>query len=341
MTLGTSTIPTPYITHDEQTLNLLQVYDATKIKNFMQCPRGYFFGRIIGLQNDEPNVHLEFGKAWAMAMYYMRLHKQKDFISYPAIPTQVEALRAFRASWEEAYPPEDLILNMNNVKNLTSGLEAIQQYAQQYSSDKFEVIAPEVLFAAAVDTEHVLYGRMDGVIRDEFGYWVHEDKTAQFIDWNRAPLKMDVWPQMWDYNFQIGAYSYALYMKYGPEAMGTIINALLMYSNRNEFMRIHSARNLDQLIDWQNEARVWISTMDLNLEMLAERKPSDRTLGTCYPRNGEYCGHYGCSFDGLCTIPNPLQHVKRWIEEYPPVGYKIEHWNPLREKGIEALEEPL
>ena len=337
-TLGNTRIPIIYfdLPKDGGTISHLETYDSSNIKNLMQCGRGYLLRNIIGLREDEPNVHLEFGKAWAHASYQMRLHMdQTGYASYPAIPTQLHAIKAFTDSWNTVYLEEDAFgiePNTNEIKNLITGLDAIQKYATHYYKEDFEVLEAEKLFGTLIDDKNIIWGHKDGVIQDDFGIWGTEDKTAQFIDWRRAPLKKDVWQRMWDTNFQIGCYSFDGYQKYGPDFQGMIINGLHLYKGRFEFIRIHSPRSYDQLVYWQDQARHWVSMINLNLEILSSRSPSDQTLGPCFPPNGEYCSHYGCSFEGLCTLANPLQHVERWTNGNPPVGYEIRHWNPIAEK---------
>ena len=45
----------------------------------------------------------------------------------------------------------------------------------------------------------------------------------------------------------------------------------------------------------------------------------------CFPMNTESCTKYfGCAYHDFCQAwPNPLQHC-----EEPPLGFKIEHWDP-------------
>jgi len=350
-TLGNTRIPIIQfdLPKDGGTISHLKTYDSSSIKNFMQCGRGYLFRNIIGLREDEPNVHLEFGKAWAHASYQMRLHMdQTGFASYPAIPTQLHAIAAFQESWNATYLEEDtfgITLNEDEIKNLITGLAAIQQYAQKYLKEDFKVLEAEKLFGTLIDDKNIIWGHKDGIIEDEFGIWGVEDKTAQFIDWRRAPLKMDVWPRMWDTNFQVGCYAFDGYQKYGPDFQGMIINGLHLRKKsakdmeeepsipvKFEFVRIHSPRSYDQLVYWQDQARHWVSMIDLNLDILSDKSSSSQTLGACFPPNGEYCSHYGCQFEGLCTLANPLQHIERWTNGNPPAGFEICHWNPIAEK---------
>jgi len=350
-TLGNTRIPIIQfnLPKDGGTISHLETYDSSNIKNLMQCGRGYLLRNIIGLREDEPNVHLEFGKAWAHSSYQMRKHMETGYVSYPPIPTQLHAIKAFKDSWNATYLEEDAFgiePNADEIKNLITGLDAIQKYATHYYKEDFEVLEAEKFFGTLIDNETIVWGHKDGVIRDEFGIWGVEDKTAQFIDWGRAPLKKGVWQRMWDTNFQIGCYAFDGYQKHGPDFQGMIINGLHLYQKskkereenpfanpiRFEFIRIHSPRSYDQLVYWQDQARHWVTQIEMNLEILSDKSSSDQTLGPCFPPNGEYCSHYGCSFEGLCTLANPLQHVERWTDGNPPVGYEIRHWNPLEEK---------
>ena len=50
------------------------IIDSTKLNAFLECPRSYFYEYILGWRSEAPNLHLEFGKAWHLAMEHLILH---------------------------------------------------------------------------------------------------------------------------------------------------------------------------------------------------------------------------------------------------------------------------
>ena len=54
------------------------VLDSTKIKAYLECPRKFFYEYVVGWRSIEPNIHLEFGKAWHLAMEHLLVKGYED-----------------------------------------------------------------------------------------------------------------------------------------------------------------------------------------------------------------------------------------------------------------------
>ena len=306
------------------------IRDASKLQTYMTCPRKYFFEYILGWRSAYPNVHLEFGTAWHLAMEVL-LEKGHG------LEAQKEAAKAFESHYRQHF---DYTWDESNApKNLFNAVRAIPLYCRKWSEDNYEVLHIEVAGSVAVSEDRVVHFKTDTICRGEEGVFSLEHKTGSSFS--------DSWQAGWKQKMQVGVYSHVLYSLFEPnEVWGVKINGFFPrnaprtkkdgtpYAGARdiEFHRVPVRRNLDHMNGWLWEVNHWCDLIDKDEEALAEASADDPVM-EAFPKNTENCTKYGlCPFHNVCTSwNNPLQH-----SEEVPEGFKTEYWDP---RGLDYVRE--
>lgn len=304
-------LPVPY----HETFDVL---DSSKIQCFMDCPRKFFFRYVLGWEKDSPNVHLIFGGAWHEAM--------EHFLNNGLGEVEVlEAYMRFKTYWEENYPNEWLDPD-HNVKNLEGARKAISEYAQNYRPrEEFKTLYTEVSGTVPVDQDTLLFVKLDSINE-------YEDGVIKSMEHKHTGRKTGAWLTKWPSKIQIGSYTHFLNVLFPGKADGIVINGAVIRKSSNEFIRIPTRLQRQQMQAWLWEVKHWIAQIKWNFVELAKCSPDDEVM-TAFPRNSESCQKFGCDHIHLCNLMcNPLRDIE------PPLGFKTEWWDPReREKKAKAV----
>jgi len=301
------------------------IHDSSKLSAAGICWRKYFYEYILGWRFDTPNLHLEFGTAWHLAMEHLLANIDQGFTNKLISEAYDRFLSHYRLFFDE------LDDESNAPKNPAGVLTALVEYTQRYSNDpsQMKVLFTEVSGAVPIDETHSLHFKLDAVIETELrGIFCLEHKTT---GQDNASLRHGH-----HLGFQVGTYSHVLYSIYpASEVFGVIINAMIFRKGKktkagivrgNEAVRIPICMSMDQLQIWDWHIRQRLRMLDWNFEQLSQCSPSEDLL-CAFPMNEQSCCKYGvCPFHAFCTSPawaNPLQQCQQ-----PPPGFRIEHWNP-------------
>ena len=313
-------------------LEIWKVQDATKIQEYMSCPRHYLFRYVLGWEPEEPNIHLVFGSAWHEAMEILLLEGYT-----PAAITS--ATDAFMKCFREEFPPEsDLIFAPKTPENALRGLI---QYCQQYREDDFEVLHTEVAGSVMISETRQLHFKTDAIIQDEGQIFSLEHKTGRYYN--------SKWADGWRQKMQVGVYTHVLYCLYDPkDVFGIRINGFFPrnapkmkkdgtpYANQNdsEFHRVPIRKTVSSMNDWLTMTHSYLDNLEDDFGDLLDPGVEDDELLTCFRKNTEACTNYsGCPFLDYCVLwPNPLKH-----RDAPPLGFRERHWDP-RSKQETAKE---
>lgn len=317
----------------------LEILDSSKVKAFMDCPRGFFFRHVLGWGQAEPRIHLVFGSAWHDAMEYL-LHNGYDSESI------YYAYEKFMKVWNTAYTEH--VPEPNSGKNPSNALKALVEYAERWRQEDqdIKVLVTETAGAIPISEDRMFYIKLDSALYkpsgSNKGIWSREHKTTG--------RDTTVWADGWMTDIQVGVYGHGLHFiapVYGfssDDVRGIEINGAILRKgnkngeNGNKFVRIPIEASGRQNLQWLWELNHWIDLIEWNMAELAESKPSDAVMYS-FPRNGVSCGKFGCRFKGLCSAwPNPLQHCHT-----PPPGYVIDFWDPRRiveESANELIVDP-
>ena len=320
MNISSLTLPLPY--HPS-----MDILDSTKIQNYQDCPRQFFYEYILGWRNGRPNNHLHFGKAVHLAMEHIILHGYR-------VDAVVEALDIFNSEYRMAFP--EATDSIFTPKIPGRFFDMLLLYLRTYADDlsRYEVYKTEFGGTVHLSPSHLLAFKMDTILRDrESGLYCsleHKTKGGNYIP--------DSYYQEHAMGIQCGTYTHVLNTLFPPvEVSGIIINCMCFKKTKSpDFLLqrfpIHLSNS--QMYTWLENTKRWMDLIHAEFLSLSNSSDSDPIM-TCFPLNGRSCTNWGrtCYYIDLCqNWLNPLQHLHQI-----PVDMMVEHWNPLEEPLRETL----
>lgn len=301
---------------------LWDIYDSTKIQEYMDCPRQFFYKRILGWTRETPFANdLQFGKAWHKAMEI--LYKG----GYGDENVQRAYEEGFLPTYREIFPPDsDVLFDPKTPDNALLALSAYCVYpANVRDFDLFDIIKTEIAGMVLIDEQTKIVYKIDLLARrkDNGKYLGFEHKTKK-NSFSRT------WTDQWIESVQVKNYNHALNMLMGvDQSDGIVVNGAAFLKTKNDYARIDVRTPPDMMCEHLWNMRETIDSMKMDLESLSQCKDSDRIM-MCFPKRPPSCTkYYGCEMASFCAAwPNPLQRCLT-----PPPGYKVDHWDPLAEEN--------
>lgn len=315
------------------------IQDSSKIKDAMSCWRSYFFKYVLGWRLDRPNIHLIFGSAWHEALAFMHLEGFEG-------PQVREAYNKHFLPYYRQYidADEDEIYLPKTPERAYLALAAYalrrQKDAREYSvmyHDGKPMI--EIGGKINLNNERQISFRMDTIMKGPRGIISREHKTGSST-WN--------WDMQWHLSIQVGTYSHVLYCMYPEkEVAGVVIDGTFFKKTKPnpkldakdplrhfDFMKVSIYKSPANMNSWLNNTLHWLDLVEWNFDLLSQCSDSDAVMHA-FHMNTENCTKYfGCDFAPFCQAwANPLRHIER-----PPIGYKVEFWNPLAEEPAVNLD---
>lgn len=295
-----------------------KIQDATKIQCYMDCPRKYFYEYVLGWQNEAPNIHLEFGSAWHLAMEHLLLNGYDDVAILGAYEKFVSYYRQFFSElMEDQYHP----------KTPAMALKALLGYALEYKHDRHKTLYTEIAGTIALSERHTLTFKMDSILETADGIKSREHKTGSQLS---RP-----WTDQWALKMQTGVYNHVLCCLFGPENVwGVEINGTIFSKREVKFQRVPARRTIAGMESWYYNAISWLDDIARDFDALNSCSENDSVLHA-FKQNTESCTKYfGCAFHDYCMAwSNPLQHVDQL-----PIGFVQRYWNPKEEEAKHTFE---
>lgn len=292
---------------------IMQTVDSTKINCFLDCPRQYFFSYVLGWRSDRPNNHLVFGSAWHEAMEHLLLNGYSEL-------SVVMAYDKFEKLYRESFPMDTDELFKPKTPN--NALKALLAYCDHYRHDEFKTLHTEIGGSIAIDDERSIVFRMDSICQNPDGSLFSLEHKTKGSAFNRQ------WNDQWALAFQVGTYSHVLNcLAVDRPVKGVVINGVAFAAKETKFQRVPVYRSPGHMQNWLFHARHYCNQLEAEVDALID---SCENLGhdvlTAFPQNPGSCTKYfGCQFyDYCCAWTNPLQHAEK-----PPLGFVVDHWNPL------------
>ncbi len=316
------------------------IQDATKVKSYLNCPRGYFYEYVLGWRQKGIAIHLHFGKAWHEGMEIMLLEGYRAGLE----PAMKKFAEDFRKEVSEADDP------LFAPKNMIHGIYGLNAYAERWVNDGASFKLEEMDGAKLSEIAGTGYTpngwpfafKMDGVIQHL------RDRRVSALE-HKTGGSTWRWAEQWALDPQVFIYHYALFMMYlknKERVKGVLVNGVIFKRQakrdvgkppvfkEDQFIRVPCCYSFVQVVAYMLEVEEIIKRISDDFERLAGCSAEDPTM-TCFPRNGKSCGNYGgCKYKDFClAVVNPLGMDL-------PTGFMEEHWNPLDEhEGVANVVE--
>ncbi len=296
------------------------ILDPTKISDYQCCPRRYFFLRILGWIPEEPSIHLVHGGSWHKSMRFLLQNKPWDKL------VVLKAYQEYESEYRKSFPNPQHDAE-NHPKQPGSVLKALPLYCNEFvENDKEEIVLhTEIGGTVLIASGSTIHFKMDSILQDSRGFLSREHKTGTRLD--------DKWKMKWKLSTQIGTYLHVLHCLYpAGEIAGIEINGSFWHKNDTTFFRLLERRRLEAMEAWRTDTMNWISSIATDTYNF--QREEDNEVLTSFRRNPEFCTQYfGCMYHPWCsTWANPLHFA-----DEPPLGFKVEHWDPRREELDERI----
>ena len=298
------------------------IKDSSKLSDWLDCPRMYFWKHLLGWKPDVPAQDLQFGTAFHKAREWQLIHGYEDIQgSYNAF---IESYREkFDLETDAIYTPKDP----------TAALSAIIKFAKERQDDLIlnEVVEldgvkmVEIAGKVPININRVLYYRMDSIMRNR--------ESGKIFSWDHKTTKRfsRFWREAFHLGIQNGTYTHCLYCMFpieevlGIEFCGTAFSYLKRNQEyRIEFERVPAFKTPEQMNNWLWQVNQMIDEIEHEMECLDDCSEND-TVMTAFPMRTNSCTkYYGCAYHDFClSWINPLQYIHEI-----PLGFIQKFWNP-------------
>jgi hypothetical protein len=289
-------------------------HHATKIQDYLTCPRYYFYRTILGWKREATHNHLAFGSAW---------HEMQEALLQHGYNTEalVIGMERFLATYRQHFTEEtdELFTPKTPANALTAAAHYIQEYMAKDASQ--EVLHTEACGAILVSPSRVIRFKMDSILQDDRGIFSREHKTG-----SRGGRQ---WVDQWVLSMQVGTYTHALYSLYpADEVWGVEISGTIFQKPKIDFIRVPCRASLPMLNAWLADVNRWIGRIEEDIDRLLGTDRGEHDVMTAFPRNPTACtDYYGCEYHPFCmSWPNPLTQI-----DVLPIGFFQEYWDPEAE----------
>jgi len=322
------------------------ILDATKISDYMTCPRMYFFSYILGWRPIIPNNHLVFGSSVHTGLEVIcrtrlldpipilvtknnphRIEEEpyhtSPLFQKSGYPEHIDEAAYFLFLQEYRETFKEYTDGQMGQKTPAAAQRMFSKYVQEYNQDSFDTIHTEVAFKVPLSNMAILHGRIDAIIKDNEGYyWVMEHKTGSKLSRQ--------WKDQWSLSVQVNSYIHVLHCMYPEsEVRGAIVNGIIL-TKEPQFIRIRIRKSPRAMQSWMDNLKGWVSNIEADTNRTLDGKMS-------FKMNTTNCTKYfGCPFHPYCLIwDNPLDHV-----DEVPGDMEVSHWDPRRhtEKAKEIVD---
>ena len=312
---------------------LWYIVDSTKAKDYLECPRKFWWRHILGWEPEGSNLNLVFGEAFHKVM-------EQLLLTGYTVDSVEAGMAEFNKVYRAVYPEETD--SDRAPKNAVFAELAAIEYIKNYASDqnRFSVLHTEVSGSVAVipasDDRRLtkIYFKMDSILRDSA-----LDAIVSFEHKTTGQSHTTRYGNQWPLSFQIGTYTHVMRSFYPPEEVwGIIVNSISLMKTKNHFQRYPVRKTTPQMEVWLNIADgvLWNIEQDL-VNYQEELESPDLTMHT-FPLNPTSCDKwYGCPYLDFCVAwENPIERVLSFTE--PPEGFKVSFWDPRAIETREKME---
>ena len=257
-----------------------RIYDSSCLKDYITCPKKYFYNSVVGLRPKKEPEPLVFGRAFhdALMMWYQNKEVEECITAFDILPKV-----------------------MNDPKRTKErGISLIKGYTKKWGRDNtmYKTISLEDTFILDMGNGRMYCGRFDRIVRNTMTssgeVYVQDHKTSKTLG---AYFYNSFRPCM-----QMNGYAYACFTMFG-NCGGIILNGISMADNPKErFGRSVSPRTPREIEEFPTVFNQW--TQRLEADTLLQEFPK------CYSE----CNRWGkCAFWDLCVHGEDQRSIEMYF----------------------------
>lgn len=310
-------------------------WDSTSLGYLKTCPRLYQYIMIDGWGEKDTKVHLRFGQEFHSALQDYDIYRttEPERTHDDAVANTVLELLIRTKD----YAP-DPMTRAGKYKSRHNLIQLVIDYLDKYVDDPAQTFilqdgtpAVELSFRFELDWEpnhvareqnidggmmyrpqpYMLSGHLDRVVTFQDQLFVMDRKTSMTT---LGPYYFNGFEP----NNQMSLYTLASQVVIASPIKGVIIDAAqILLEKPNYFARGFTYRTPDQLQEWTNDLKLWLTLAEHYATM------------SYWPQNDTACGMYGgCKFREICS-KSPQVRERFLASEFVKLPEE-DRWNPLK-----------
>lgn len=308
------------------------IVDSSKLKDYLDCPRKYFFRHIWGWEIDRPNIHLIFGEAYHKLMERLLI----DGYTPAAIDLGMDEFnQVYRQHFAQNSDPD------RAPKNPAYAELAAINYITKYKYDllKYEVLHTEVSGSVPVcwgEDRKIcrLHFKMDSILRNK--------ETGEIFSLEHKTTSRGLGP--WYLNefllgIQVGTYTHVMRTFYPEQPIyGVVINAVSLLKTKMNFERFPIRKTPQMLQSWLDVVDDALFRIEADLAGYVDEAEEPGLTMQSFLQNPQSCDRwYGCPYLDFCYAwDNPLSHWQ--LGDQAPNDFIINYWDPRQQVARERIE---
>ena len=293
--------------------------DSSKIADYMNCPRYFFYRHVAGWSGERANLDLVFGEAWHRAKAYVLQARDSE-------PDQLivdNAMSLFEEYYRKYFTDDTDLTNFP--KNPGNAEAALRKYLDIYEGDgRLEVLqingkpAIEIFGLVPISVKRLVRFRMDAICKDSRG--------ILFVDHKTSKMNSPAYQSQFRLSNQMLTYTHATHCIYPQtDIFGGLVD-MTIFKKENEHLRIPIRKSPDMMNEWLWNINKWYDHIEQDAEELQYAIEKSEPM-QCFCKNDKGCTAYNrlCSFYDFCIAwSNPLEHIHQ-----PPEGMVERYWSPF------------
>lgn len=306
------------------------IIDSTKIKNYMACPRKYFFEYVLGWRPMTGSIHLEFGKAMHVAMEELARGRIREgrmhYTDEDAARGVMEFSKIFNSYLENSGKSEDEC----DPKNTQGMMHMLAVYIDTYQRENYMPLHVEISGSVPIGTTPDGEDKRIFFRLDEIG--VNEKGDHLVVDHKTASQDSASWDAQWRVNTQMGTYTHLLHSIYGDKVDCVVVNGLIFRKNTKtgkgcgvKRLPIHLEKLAMQ--SWLENVQFHYDEIMRNTELFFSDQDKPNVM-RAFPQRETACTDYGsvCPYIQYCEYyANPIRHIDPLL---PDTHFQRSFWDP-------------
>ena len=316
-------------------------WDSTSLGDLKECPRKYYYSRVLGYSPKAESVHLKFGQLLHKGHEIYHHCRARECDHEEALYAVVYGL--LELTWEKTPDGGGRPWRSDDkIKNRQTLLRTIVWYLDKFNLDSPDPLQtfilkngkPAVELSFRFDFGLTLYTG-DPVLL--CGHW---DRAVSFgnelaisdIKSTKSALDDRFFKQFNPHN-QFSLYRYAGKVIWGETINRLIVDAAQIGVTFSAFLRQEILYSPEHLEEWAEGTREVIGRAEGYAARALELKPLETPMNnplsaSAYPMNEKSCGNYGgCPFRELCSKAPSVR--PKWLTAL----YSFSPWDPLVIRG--------
>ena len=272
------------------------ILNQSRIQQYANCPRLFYWGFVENLAPDRPNMNFEIGSATHEALALLATSDD-----YPLEDAVAEAKkRLVRDLPKRRLPGDEEAIEVADrmVEKLVRGYVAHYGRHQQFKSIGNEVAGTVEI---GENTGHFLRFRIDKIVNWRGSLWILDHKTTAKMDMREV--------SKYQMSFQMQAYVYAVTKYLGVRVNGVVVDMLVKTQIPQYHQEVYAYTD-ESLAEWEHDFVQYANEIQARKDAMKHYVDAGKDPKLVWRKNTGHCFNYGtCTFRNLCLRDTPGERM--------------------------------